>query len=105
MDHCGSPYPPQSRRRNQGEDAMSDPVEEFKAKQREAWTLGNFGDAAVFTTPVAAHLVRFAGIQGGHNVLDVGTGTGVVAITAARQGAIVTGIDLTPGLLEQAKRS
>lgn len=84
---------------------MGDPVAEFKAKQKETWALGNFGEVAVFTAQAAGHLVRFAGIQGGHNVLDVGTGTGVVAITAARQGAIVTGIDLTPELLEQAKLS
>jgi SAM-dependent methyltransferase len=78
---------------------------EFKAKQRETWALGNFGDVAVFTTPVAAHLVRFAGVAAGHSILDVGTGTGVVAITAARLGARVSGLDLTPELLEQARHS
>jgi SAM-dependent methyltransferase len=84
---------------------MSDPVEEFKAKQRETWALGNFGEAAVFTAQTAGHLVRFAGVRAGQAVLDVATGTGVVAITAARLGASVTGIDLTPELLAQAKRS
>jgi SAM-dependent methyltransferase len=38
-------------------------------------------------------------------VLDVGCGTGVVAITAARRGARVTGLDLTPELLERARES
>ena len=37
----------------------------------------------------------------GH-LLDVGTGTGVVAITAARAGARVHALDLTPALLDQA---
>ena len=82
-----------------------DPVAEFKSKQRETWTLGNFGDMAVFTTPVAGHLVRYAGVTGGQTVLDVGTGTGVAAITARRLGAKVTGLDLTPALLVQAKES
>ncbi len=82
-----------------------DQITEFKTKQRETWTMGNFGDIAVFTTPVAGHLSRFARVTGGQAVLDVGTGTGVVAITARRLGAKVTGLDLTPALLTQAKES
>ena len=83
----------------------TDPIEQFKAKQRETWTMGNFGDMAMFTTPVAGHLVRYAKVTGGHAVLDVGTGTGVVAITARNLGAKVTGLDLTPALLAQARES
>lgn len=83
----------------------ADPVSEFKSRQRETWALGNFADIAVFTTPVAGHLARFAGVGHGQSVLDVGTGTGVVAITARRKGAKVTGLDLTPSLLAQAKES
>lgn len=82
-----------------------DQMAEFKSKQRETWTLGNFGDLAVFTTPVAGHLVRYAGVAPDQAVLDVGTGTGVVAITARRAGAKVTALDLTPALLAQAKES
>jgi ubiquinone/menaquinone biosynthesis C-methylase UbiE len=36
--------------------------------------------------------------------LDVGTGTGAVAVRAARAGAKVTGSDLAPALIETAKR-
>jgi SAM-dependent methyltransferase len=83
----------------------TDPIAEFKSKQRETWTMGNFGDMAVFTTPVAGHLVRYAGVTRGQAALDVGTGTGVVAITARNIGASVTGLDLTPALLAQAMES
>lgn len=82
-----------------------DPIAEFKNRQKETWALGNFGDVAVFTTQTAGHLVRFAGVKSGQTLLDVATGTGVVAITAARAGAKVTGLDLTPELLEQARVS
>jgi len=80
-----------------------DPFRDFKQKQRESWV--TFTPAATFTTPVAAHLVRFAGIRPGESVLDVGTGTGVVAVTAARAGARVSALDLTPELLAQAREN
>lgn len=78
-------------------------IDQFKIKQRETWTMGSFADMAVFTTAVAGHLVRFAGVSKGQAVLDVATGTGVVAITARQRDAQVTGLDLTPALLELAR--
>ncbi len=80
----------------------TDSLAGFKQQQREMWS--SFAPSAIFTTPVAANLVAFAGIRAGQRVLDVGTGTGVAAITAARVGAEVSALDLTPELLEQAKQ-
>ena len=80
-----------------------DPFSELKKMQREMWA--SFSPMAMFTTPVAGHLVKFAGVAANETVLDVGTGTGVVAITAARAGARVTALDLTPELLEQAREN
>jgi len=80
-----------------------DPFAELKQRQREMWA--SFGPTAMFTTPVAGHVVRFASVVAGEKVLDVGTGTGVLAITAARMGATVTGLDLTPELIEQAREN
>jgi SAM-dependent methyltransferase len=42
-------------------------------------------------------------IGAGDRVLDVATGTGAVAIRAARRGADVTGVDITPALLDRAR--
>ena len=81
----------------------TDPFAQFKAAQREAWAL--FSPLAAFTTTAAASLVEFAGIGEGESVLDVACGTGVVAITAARQGARMRGLDLSPVLLEDARRN
>lgn len=78
-----------------------DPFAELKQHQRQMWA--TFAPTAIFTTPVAGHLVRFARIAPDEKVLDVGTGTGVAAVTAARAGANVTGLDLTPELLAEAR--
>jgi 2-polyprenyl-3-methyl-5-hydroxy-6-metoxy-1,4-benzoquinol methylase len=84
-------------------DMSLDPFTELKKRQREMWA--SFAPTAMFTTPPAAQLVQFAQVKPGESVLDVGCGTGVVAITAARAGAHVTALDLTPELLEQAREN
>jgi SAM-dependent methyltransferase len=81
----------------------TDPIAKFKEAQRQGWK--HFAPLEGLTTPVAAHLVKFAGVHKGHRVLDVGCGTGVVAITAARLGGKVTGLDLTPELLARAREN
>lgn len=80
-----------------------DPFASFKAAQREGWAL--FAPLEAVTTPSAAALVRFAGIATGTAVLDVCCGTGVVAVTAARAGARVKGLDLAPALLDRARHN
>ena len=83
--------------------SQHDPFAAMKAAQREAWA--SFSPTAIFTTEPAAKLVAFAGIERGERVLDVGCGTGVVAITAALRGASVEGFDLSPDLLDEARRN
>jgi len=83
--------------------SQPDPYAELKQRQRAMWA--SFAPTALFTTPSAGHLVKFAGIASGERVLDVATGTGVVAITAARAGADVAALDLTPELLEEAREN
>ncbi|MEO8483064.1 MAG: class I SAM-dependent methyltransferase [Acidobacteriota bacterium] len=78
-----------------------DPFEAFKAVQREGWAY--FAPLEMVTIPTAGQLVVFAGIRAGQRVADLACGTGVVAVTAARLGAKVTGLDLTPELLTRAR--
>ena len=80
-----------------------DAIAAFKEGQRQGWK--HFAPLEMMTTPVAARLVKFAGVRAGHALLDVGCGTGVVAITAARHGARVHGLDLTPELLDRAREN
>ena len=80
-----------------------DPFEGFKKTQKEGWA--HFAPLEAVTSRPAAHLVKFAGVRAGQKVLDVACGTGVVAVTAARLGAKVTALDLTPELLERAREN
>jgi SAM-dependent methyltransferase len=71
--------------------------------RREVWA--NFAPLQIQTIEPAARLVKWARIGGGQRLLDVACGTGVVAITCALQGAKVTGLDLTPELIEHAREN
>ena len=82
---------------------MTDELAKFKEAQKLGWA--HFAPLEMMTTPAAARLVRFAGVGAGQMVSDVACGTGVVALTAARLGARVSGVDLTPELLERAREN
>jgi ubiquinone/menaquinone biosynthesis C-methylase UbiE len=60
-----------------------------------------------FTPPIARRLNTLAGLRPGVSVLDIGTGTGVVALDAASRvspGGCVVGIDLSQGMLAVARQ-
>jgi SAM-dependent methyltransferase len=78
-------------------------VAAFKQTQRKIWSSGDYPDIARLIESAAEHLVRAADVQPGHDVLDVATGSGNVALLAAQQGANVTGLDITPELFEAAR--
>jgi len=80
-----------------------DQFEGFKDLQRQSWA--HFAPLEMVTMIPAARLVSFAGVPAGQRVLDVACGTGVVSVTAARLRAQVTGLDLTPELLDRARHN
>ena len=82
---------------------MSIDVSGIKEGQRMMWTAGDYPDLARTIESVAELVVERAGAAPGQALLDVATGSGNVAIPAALAGARVTGLDLTPKLLEVAR--
>jgi len=78
-------------------------MDALKAKLRATWISGDFGQIAKFLETEARDFINRLGIQPGSKVLDVACGTGNLALPAARLGANVTGVDIAPNLVEQAR--
>lgn len=76
----------------------ADPDEQIRTE----WSAGSYDVVGRAFVPMAARLVDAAGVGTGDTVLDVACGTGNVALTAARRGATVTGVDITPAMLATA---
>ena len=82
---------------------MSIDVSGIKDAQRKMWTIGDYPEIARTIAQVGELVAERADPQPGQDLLDVATGSGNVAIPAALAGAKVTGLDLTPKLLEVAR--
>src|SRR5829696_2885947 len=65
---------------------------ELRDKQQKVWSSGDYNKIAALTVPVSEHLVEHVGVTPGERVLDIATGTGHVALAAARRSASATGI-------------
>lgn len=76
---------------------------ELKAKHRVMWSLGDYDRIADGLTISTDQTLRVARLRPGERVLDLATGTGITALAARERGAVVTGLDLTPELLEVAR--
>jgi len=79
---------------------MSIDAEAVKQGQKAMWTAGDYAEVAQRIVTVGEYVAARAGAGPGIELLDVATGTGNVSIPAARAGASVTGLDLTPKLLD-----
>ena len=73
------------------------------ARARAVWTGGDFLPIAKSFAPGAEEFIARLALRAGESVLDVACGTGNLAIPAATAGARVTGVDIAPNLIAQAR--
>lgn len=81
---------------------MTPEMESLKEKLRSTWIAGDFGVIARSIEIGAEDFVARLDMKPGMKVLDVATGTGNLALPAAKTGCEVTGIDIAPNLIDQA---
>ena len=82
----------------------SQDIDRMKDAMRAPWIAGNFGAIAkIIGVPEAEGFVARLALEPDVRVLDIACGTGNVTLPLARRGATVTGLDMTPHLLEEAR--
>lgn len=79
-------------------------MQALKARLKAVWSAGDYGVFAKYLEPGALEFYGRLGIAPGTALLDVGCGAGQIAIPAAKAGVNVTGLDLAPNLVEQARQ-
>ena len=72
-------------------------------RNRFMWSLGDYQTIADILRPAAEAVVDACDVRAGTSLLDVGAGTGNLAVEAAKRGARVIASDLTPHLIESEK--
>jgi SAM-dependent methyltransferase len=78
---------------------------DLKRTHRVTWAAGDYGAIAELVDEVPSRdVLSRVPVTARDRVLDVATGTGNLALRAAAAGADVVGLDLTPELLETARR-
>jgi SAM-dependent methyltransferase len=80
----------------------------FKAFEAEGWTAQaeTYGElSGTVTSRFAEPLLDAAEVRHGYRVLDVATGPGYVAGLAAARGALPVGLDISEGMLAEARRN
>jgi ubiquinone/menaquinone biosynthesis C-methylase UbiE len=79
-------------------------LDELKAKQSLVWGSGPYKRISEHLTIAHDHLLRAVEARSAERWLDVATGTGEIAVEAAKRGASATGLDLAPRLIDTARR-
>lgn len=82
---------------------MTSEMQALKTRLKATWMAGNYAEFAKPMEPGALEFLRSLNLAPGSSLLDVGCGAGQIAIPAARDGVKVTGLDLAPNQIAQAR--
>jgi ubiquinone/menaquinone biosynthesis C-methylase UbiE len=75
-----------------------------KERQQKTWATGDYTRIGNPLVIMGERLCEAADLRSGHKVLDVATGSGNTAISAARRFCEATGVDYVPELIEYARK-
>lgn len=78
-------------------------IDELKKKQKAVWEDGDYASFAKYMENGAIEVLDNWNISSGAKLLDVGCGSGQIAISAAKKGIQVTGIDIASNLIQYAR--
>jgi SAM-dependent methyltransferase len=79
-------------------------LEALKSRLKVTWMAGDFDKIAQTYEPSARAFIERLALTPGTRVLDVACGSGNLSLPAARAGAVVTGLDIAPNLIETARK-
>lgn len=82
---------------------MTTELAPIKERQQKVWSTGDYARIGNPLVIMGEHLCEAVDVRSGQKALDVATGSGNTAISAARRFCQTTGIDYVPELIEQAK--
>ncbi|HXX73924.1 MAG TPA: class I SAM-dependent methyltransferase [Nitrospiraceae bacterium] len=83
--------------------ALSPEVESLKARLKRIWMAGDYDRFSRYLEGSARDFYERLNIVPGCRLLDVGCGSGQVALMAAKDGLAVTGVDIASNLIERAR--
>jgi len=85
------------------EPAAQPDLEALKARQRAAWSSGDYAIVGTTLQIVGEELCEALDLRAGQRVLDVAAGNGNASLAAARRWCEVVATDYVPALLERAR--
>ena len=83
--------------------AITPEVEGLKARLKKIWMAGDYDRFSRYLEGGAREFYERLIVAPGCQLLDVGCGSGQLALMAARDGLVVTGVDIASNLIERAR--
>ena len=83
--------------------AIMPDVENLKSRLKQIWMAGDYDRVARYTESNAREFYERLLVVPGYRLLDVGCGSGLLALMAAKDGLDVTGVDIADNLVERAR--